>query len=121
MLEGMATSQFSPRPLKPHEHGDLLSRAGYRQTVSGAELAWVRSVNGDAANPAVVLSLDQLTLCGPYEALRERLMALVGLLDDLVASPQRWPEVSAWENVGPKSWHRVAPNPFVRQPTLSPR
>jgi hypothetical protein len=116
MLRGMTTSRFAPRPLEPHERGDLLSRAGYRQAVSGAELAWVRSVNGEAANPSVTLSLDQLTPCGPYEALRERLMALVGLLEELVASPARWPEVSAWEKVGPKSWHRVAPNPFVRQP-----
>ena len=73
------TSRLAPRPLEPHGHSDLLSRAGYRQTVIGVELAWVRSVNGDAANPNVMLSLDQLTLCGRYEALRERLMALVGV------------------------------------------
>ena len=81
----------------------------------------MRSVNGDAANPSVTLALDQLTLYGPYEALHERLLALVGLLDDLVANPERWPEVSAWEQVGPKSWHRVAPNPFVRQPPRTTR
>jgi hypothetical protein len=121
MLCSVSTSRIAPRPLEPHELGDLLSRAGYRQTVIGVELAWVRSVNGDAANPNVMLSLDQLTLCGPHEALRERLMALVGLLDELVASPERWPEVAAWEKVGDKTWHRVTPNPFVRQPPHTDR
>ena len=89
-------------------------RTQFRMTVYGDETAWVAGVNGTA--PFVQLALEHLLLVGTLSDLRDRLTALVGLLDDLEQQPERWWEVSAWEKVGPKHHRRVTPNPFIRRP-----
>jgi hypothetical protein len=97
-------------------HADLVARAQFRMLVVGRETAWVRTVTGsDPMTAQVSISLDQLTIVGPLGAVRERVAALLELLDEVGDHPERWSDIRL-RKVGPNHWRRRAPHPFVRRP-----
>jgi hypothetical protein len=98
------------------ELADLVTRAQFRLVVTRREAAWVRSVSGATPDGAqVAISLDQLTLQGPLHAVRERVAALLELLDEVAATPQRWPDLQL-TRVDETRWRRNKPHPFTRIP-----
>jgi hypothetical protein len=98
------------------DSGEFVSRAQFRMIVRGLETAWVRAVSGaEPGSAQIAISLDQLTLHGPLIAVRERLAAMVELVDDVAATPERWPDLQM-QRVGDRSWRRTKPHPFVRRP-----
>ena len=105
-------------PSEPAAHADLVLRAQFVMTITGRETAWVRKVSGpDPSTAEVHLSLDQLTLRGSLGAVRERVAAMLDLLDDVASSPERWPDL-VWTHDGETGRRsRVRPHPFVRRPT----
>jgi hypothetical protein len=98
------------------DQADLVTRAQFRLIVTGRETAWVRSVSGTEPDTAqVVISLDQLTLHGPLHAVRERVTALLELLGQVAAQPERWPDLKL-TRVAETRWRRTKPHPFIRRP-----
>lgn len=49
---------------------------------------------------------------GQLEVVRERLAALLGVVDTAIAQPGLWPRLGL-RRVGQRHWTRDAPNPFV--------
>ena len=93
------------------DQADLVTRAQFRLVVTGRETAWVRSVSGTEPDTAqVAISLDQLTLQGPLRAVRERVAALLELLDRVAAQPERWPDLKL-TRVAETRWRRTKPHP----------
>ena len=79
----------------------------------------VRSINPRTTPPLIEISLSQLTLYGPLPAIRERLAAMVELLDRVVAEPERSGDLKM-TRVGPGRWRRLRPHPFQNRPTAPP-
>jgi hypothetical protein len=89
----------------------------FRKTVTGRETAFVRTLNGEKPwDTQVQICLDQLVLNGDYSAVRDRVAAVLALLDDIAAHPERWQDL-CWqrdpETSGPRD---PAPHPLVRHP-----
>jgi hypothetical protein len=111
MLVGM---EMTERRWTEADLSQLVSRARFTLVVAGREYAWVRSLAGDDPEHAEVeISLDQLTIQGLLAAVRERVGALVELLDEVAAHPERWGDLRLTK-VGERHWHRDVPHPFSR-------
>lgn len=100
------------------DEGDLLARAGFRLTVIGRGTAWVRAVHGSPDGHVTVdVSLDQLTLLGPLDNVRERVRTILSLLDEVEANPDKWEQLRP-RRVSEKRWMNHQPRPFVCPPLL---
>ena len=96
----------------PISTNDLLAHMETRMQLHGNEVAWVRSISGPAGNPVLAVGLGTVTMFGRIDVVRERLAALVGVVDAAIAQPERWPQIGL-RHVGEGHWTRDAPNPFV--------
>lgn len=107
---------MQPTPNEAVDERLMLRHCELRLAVHGTETAWVKSITGNDADTALVLlGLSNLTLYGPLPALRDRLQALVGLLDSAAAHPERWAEIPM-RQVSERRWVRNHPHPFVNRP-----
>ena len=82
----------------------------FRLPIGGKETATVRSISAGTIPLLVEISLSQVTLYGPMPAIRERLTAMIGLLDRVVAEPERWNDITPTE-IGPHRWQLLTPHP----------
>ncbi len=101
----------TPTPL---ETNDLLRHSEFTMQIYGNETAWIRAISDTPGHPIVSAAIGNVTVFGPLQTVRERLAALVELLDAAETQPDLWPDV-ALTRVGDRHWHRVRPNPFVDQ------
>ncbi len=90
----------------------LLQHSELRLRLHGNEAAWVRSISGSVDDPIISVGLGTVTMFGQLEVVRERLAALVSVIDDAVAQPDRWPQIGL-RRVDEHHWTRDSPNPFV--------
>ena len=95
----------------PISTNDLLRHSEYRVQVHGNEVAWVRSISNQSS-PIVTVGLGTITIFGRIDIVRERLSALLGVIDAAIAHPELWPQVSM-RQVDERHWTRDAPNPFI--------
>ena len=110
-----AMTEMVQRSWNQADLGRMVSRATFKLVVAGREDAWVRSVVGsDPQNAQVEISLDQLILHGTLGAIRERLAAMVELLDEVAAHPERWKDLHL-TRIGEQHWRRGVPHPFLRR------
>lgn len=70
----------------------------FRMTLAGDETVFVRRLTGEQPwDTLVQVCLDQLVLSGEYSAVRSRVAAVLGLLDDIAAHPDRWEDL-CWQH-----------------------
>ena len=91
---------------------DLLRYSELRLQVHGHEVAWVQSISGPPRHLIISVGLGNVTMFGPMEAVRERLAALLGVVDRAIAQPDLWPQIGM-RRVSERRWTRDAPNPFI--------
>ena len=91
---------------------DLLQHSELRLQIHGNEVAWVRSISGPAEHLVLTIGLGNVTMFGQLEVVRERLAALLGVVESAIAQPELWPQIGM-RQVSERHWTRDAPNPFV--------
>lgn len=96
----------------PLDTNDLLRHSEFTLQIHGNKTAWIRSISDTSGHTIVSAALGNVTVFGPLDTVRERLGALVGLLDAATAQPGLWPDI-ALTRVGERRWRRDRPNPFV--------
>ena len=96
----------------PISTNDLLRHAEVRVQLHGNEVAWVRSVSGPPEEPILTAGLGMVTLFGPIDVVRERLAALVNVIDTAIARPDLWPQIGL-RQVHERRRTRDHPHPFV--------
>jgi hypothetical protein len=96
----------------PIPTNDLLRHVELRLQVHGNEVAWIRSISGPAEHPILAVGLGPVTMFGYLDVVRERLAALLGVIDRAVAQPGLWPQISP-HKMNDRHWTRDNPNPFV--------
>lgn len=94
---------------------DVLRRQSeFRTAIRGDELVWISDINGDELDSASVsVCVNNLTINGPLLQVRERLAAMVEVLDHAAASPEKWdrllPRARRKGHRGKPDW----PHPFT--------
>lgn len=96
----------------PIPTNDLLRHSELRLQVHGNEVAWVRSIAGPPEHAIIAVGLGTVTMFGQIEVVRERLAALLGIVDSAISQPKLWPTIEI-RQVSEHYWARDAPNPFV--------
>jgi hypothetical protein len=91
---------------------DLLRHSELRLHVHGNEVAWVQSISGPQRHLTISVGLGNVTIFGQMGAVRERLAALLKVVDSAIAQPDLWPQIGM-RRVSERHWTRDAPNPFV--------
>ena len=96
----------------PISTNDLLRHVEIQTQLHGNEVAWVRSISGAPSVELVSIGLGTLILYGRTDVVRERLAALLAVLDSAIAQPELWPDLKLRESE-PGHWTRDKPSPFV--------
>lgn len=96
----------------PIPTNDLLRHVEFRLQIHGNEVAWVRSVSGSPETPIIAVGLGPVTMFGYLDTVRERLAALLEVVDSAIAHPELWPQL-VMTRADERHWTRDAPRPFV--------
>ena len=99
------------------DENDLLRHTAIRQFVTGEEAVWIRSIaHASGSSCALVeLSVDNLTLVGPTDAVVDRLTAALALIDSALRNRERWQDLNP-EIVDGELRVGKRPHPFCDRP-----